>query len=306
MTDIDAVQLAFSESSLQTLNVVLGLIMFGVALDLRVEDFKQLAASPKAPVIGLVAQFLILPPMAWVLSRVLAPTPSIALGMILISACPGGNISNYMTWLAKGRTETSVGMTAVSTAAAIVMTPFNAAFWGTRSADTAALVQEFQLDGGQMFVTVLLLLGVPITVGMLLAHFLPRVAGALRGPFKAGSILFFFAFVAVAFSANFDHFLAWIGVVFFPVLVMNALAYLLGWGSGWATGLDEADRRAVAIEVGIQNTGLGLVLVFNFFSGLGGMAVICAWWGIWHILSGLALASYWNWRSQRAPVAVAA
>lgn len=291
---IDDVRLAFSPTSLQVLNVILGLIMFGVALDLHVEDFRRLLSKPKAPVVGLFAQFLLLPPLAWALSRVIAPSPSVALGMVLISACPGGNVSNFMTHLAGGRTETSVGMTAVSTAAAIVMTPLNIALYGGLSSDTSALLHQVALDPLQMFVTVLVLLGIPIVLGMGVAHWFPKVAAVLRKPFKVGSILFFAAFVLIAFKANWDQFLAWVGVVFFPVLVMNALAFLLGFLAATVLRLDEGDRRAVTIEVGIQNSGLGLVLIFNFFGGLGGMAIVAAWWGIWHILAGLTLAGLWS------------
>lgn len=298
MNEIDTVRLAFSESSLQALNVVLGFIMFGVALDLSVDDFKHLLRTPRAPAIGLLAQFLLLPALAWALSRWIAPAPSIALGMILVSACPGGNISNYITWLAKGRVETSVGMTAISTTGAVLMTPLNTVFWGNRSADTAALVHEFALDPVDMFLTVLLLLGIPIVVGMGVAHRWPGFAERVKKPFKIASIVFFLAFIGIAFQANWDHFLNWVGMVFFPVLIMNACAFLLGWGSGWLARLDGGDRRAVAVEVGIQNSGLGLILVFNFFEGLGGMAIVAAWWGIWHIIAGLSLAAFWSWRGE--------
>ncbi len=306
--NIDEVRLAFDANSLHVLNVILGLVMFGVALDLRLEDFQRLLARPKAPLVGLLCQFILLPPLAWLLSRVIAPGPSIALGMVLVSACPGGNMSNFMTHLSGGRTETSVGMTAVSTAAAVVMTPLNIALWGGMSADTAALVQSVALDPWEMFRMVLVLLGVPIFVGMATARWLPRLAAALRRPFKVGSVLFFAVFVLIAFGANFAHFLAWIAVVFLPVLAMNAMAFALGYGAGAVSGLDEGDRRAVTIEVGIQNSGLGLVLVFNFFDGMGGMAIVAAWWGIWHILAGLTLSWFWsrNPAIARAPTAASA
>lgn len=304
---IDQVQLAFDAASLTTLNVILGLIMFGVALDLRVQDFVDLARDPKAPALGLLTQFLLLPAVAFGLVQLLDPVPSLALGMILVSACPGGNISNFITHIGGGKTSVSVGMTAVSTLAAVLATPANFAFWGSRSPETAALLQELQLDPAEMLGTVAVLLGVPVVAGMGAARWLPGLARVLRKPFKVLSITFFVVFIFVAFGKNFDHFLAHIGTVFWPVLILNALALGLGYGLATAARLSVSERRAVSIEVGIQNSGLGLVLIFNFFGGLGGMAVIAAWWGIWHIIAGLSLAGIWallDRRSTRAaPVA---
>jgi len=297
---IDQLQLAFDARGLFVLNVVLGLVMFGVALDLRVDDFRQLARDPKAPLIGLASQFLLLPALTWLLAIRFAPTPSMALGMMLVAACPGGNVSNFITSVAGGRISVSVGMTAVSTLAAMVMTPLNLGFWGTRSELTAGLVRDFALDPVQLAGNLALLLVLPVTVGMVLNEHLPAVAARLRRPFKVGSLLFFAAFVLIAFQKNFDHFLVAIGAVFLPVALMNATALATGYGAAALARLPEADRRAVSIEVGIQNSGLGLVIVFTFFAGLGGMAVVAAWWGIWHILAGLSLAALWAWRDRRA------
>jgi len=296
---IDEVQLAFDSTSLMAMNVILGLIMFGVSLDLSVADFKELARRPVAPVVGLVAQFFVMPAIAYGLSRVIAPTPSIGLGMILVASCPGGNVSNFITHFANGRVTTSVGMTAVSTMAAVVMTPLNFVFWGSLSGDTAAIVTEVSLDPLSMLGTVGLLLGVPVLLGMSTAAHAPAIAARLRKPFQIASLLFFFAFIAFAFRANFDYFLRFIGIVFMPVLVMNAIALATGWSAARIFSLGPSDRRAVAIEVGIQNSGLGLILTFDFFDGLGGIAVVCAWWGMWHIIAGLAIAFVWR----RIPIA---
>ncbi|TVQ90439.1 MAG: bile acid:sodium symporter family protein [Deltaproteobacteria bacterium] len=311
MSGIDQVDLAFNPTTLWALNIILGLVLFGVALDLKIEHFWALIKNPRAPIVGLIAQFLILPAIAFALIQVLPVTPSMALGMLLVSACPGGNVSNFITHLAKGNTEVSVGMTLVSTVAAMVTTPLNLSFWGGMSPDTAALLQSIRLDPLDMVLTVGALLGIPLVVGMFIGHRMPTVARWLRKPFKIGSILFFIGFIALAFGANFDHFLSYIGAVFLPVLILNATALLLGWSSGWVARLPERDRRAVAIEVGIQNSGLGLVLVFNFFDGLGGMAIIAAWWGIWHLIAGLSLAAFWSLRGvpkegPQAPVEISA
>ncbi len=294
MERIDAIVLDFEPSTLITLNVILGLIMFGVALSLRISDFRFLLTRPRAPLVGLTAQFLLLPAATWGLTRILGLPPSVSLGMILVSSCPGGNISNFIAHITRANTALSISVTAVSTAAAVVMTPLNVTFWGTRSADTRALIEEFHLSPVEMFGNVMLLLGVPLVLGMWINHRFPTFAARLVKPFKVGSIVLFLLLIAVAFQANFGAFLAVIGVIFLPVAIHNALAWAVGYGAGLVARLPGDDVRAVSIEVAIQNSGLGLVLIFGFFGGLGGMAVIAAWWGIWHIIAGLTMASVWN------------
>jgi BASS family bile acid:Na+ symporter len=291
---VDTLALQFDAGSLQALNIALAIIMFGVALELRPGDFVRLAKDPKAPLIGMACQFLILPALACPLALWLAPTPSMALGMMLVAACPGGNVSNWLTQFARGRVEVSVGMTAISTLAAVVTTPFNLAFWGSRNAETAALLQDFSLSPSDMAGTVALLLVVPVALGMSVRQWLPKVAKRLKPIMTVLSLVFFVALIGLAFSANLDAFVAVIGDVFLPVAVLNALGLTLGYGAGRLLGLPEADRRALSIEVGIQNSGLGLVLIFGFFGGLGGMAVVAGWWGIWHLIAGLSVAMFWR------------
>ncbi len=306
MGDVDALRLTFEPSTLITLNVVLGLVMFGVALDLRVEDFRAVARQPRGAAIGLIAQFVILPAATYALTRLLDPLPSIALGMILVAACPGGNISNIITHLAGGNTALSIGMTALSTTAAVVMTPLNLTFWGSLDPDTAAILREVSLQPIDLLLTIFTILGVPLVLGMALAAKRPVLAAALRRPMKVLSVLFFITIVALALIANWDHFLAYVGVVMGIVAVHNATALGLGFGAARLVGLPARDARAVSIEVGIQNSGLGLTLIFTFFSGLGGMALVTAWWGVWHIVAGLTLAGAWSLLDRRAPATEAA
>lgn len=296
---LDQLQLAFDPAGLRLLNGILGLVMFGVALDLRVADFQNLLHAPRAPAVGLLCQFLILPALAFCLAMVVAPTPSMALGMILVAACPGGNVSNFITSVGGGRVSVSVGMTAASTLAAFVLTPLNLSFWGTRSDWTAPLVHQFALDPVELAGTLAVLMVLPVGLGMGVNTFAPRLAAVLRRPFQVGSLLFFLAFVAIAFQKNLGPFMVAIGFVFLPVLVLNATALALGYGAATIARLEVPDRRAVCIEVGIQNSGLGLVIIFSFFGGLGGMAVVAAWWGIWHIVAGLTLAGIWTWRDRK-------
>ena len=298
---VDQLVLNFDKGSLLTLNILIGLMMFGMALDLDVEDFRRLLRKPKPPAIGLGAQFILLPAFTFVLTLILRPEPSIALGMILVASCPGGNLSNIMTYLAGGNAPLSVGMTAVSTAAAIVMTPLNFAVWGSLNPDTAPILRQVSISPVDMFTTIVLILGIPLVLGMLAARWRPAIAEKVRRPFKVFSVIVFVGFVAVALLNNWENFLEFIGFVVFAVFLHNALAFTLGNIAGKVARLEPRDVRAVTIEVGLQNSALALVLVFNFFNGLGGMALIAAWWGIWHIIAGLALASYWSRRPLIAP-----
>jgi BASS family bile acid:Na+ symporter len=271
-------------------NAAIGLMMLGVALELKLEDFKRVIRSPKAPGIGLLAQFILLPAFTFVLILILKPQPSIALGMILVAACPGGNLSNLMTYLAKGNCAVSVSMTAISTLAAIVMTPLNLSLWGSLNPDTAQILKKVSLSPADVFFTVFIILGIPMAVGMTLARIFPNLSKKVRKPFKIFTLIFFVVIVFGALAANWKIFLQVIGLIVFAVLIHNALALNLGYWSSKLAGLPERDCRAVSIEVGIQNSALGLVLVFNFFSGLGGMAILVGWWGIWHIIAGLITA----------------
>jgi BASS family bile acid:Na+ symporter len=287
---IDQVRLNFNPQGLFIINAAIGLMMLGVALELKLEDFKRIMIAPKAPVIGLVAQFVLLPVFTFLLTLIIKPPPSVALGMILVAACPGGNLSNIMTYLARGNCAISVSMTAVSTLAAIIMTPLNLALWGSLNPHTAGILRKVSLSPLDVFVTVFIILGIPLCVGLLIARSFPALAAKVRRPFKIFSLIFFIGIVAAALAANWQYFINYIGLVFIAVLIHNALALNLGFWAGRVSGLTEEDTRAVSIEVGIQNSGLGLVLVFNFFGGLGGMAIVVAWWGIWHIIAGLIAA----------------
>jgi len=287
---IDQIRFNFSPSGLMVINAAIGLMMLGVSLDLKVEDFKRILVSPRAPGIGLAAQFILLPAFTFLLTLILRPHPSIALGMILVAACPGGNLSNIMTYLAKGNCAVSISMTAISTMAAIFMTPLNLSLWGSLNPETAEILRSVSLSPMDVFITVFVILGIPLLLGQVITRIFPGLADRVRRPFKIFALVFFILIICGALAANWNFFLAYIGMVMLGVFVHNALALNLGYWTGRMAGLNEPDARAVCIEVGIQNSALGLVLVFNFFDGLGGMAILVAWWGLWHIVAGLVTA----------------
>ncbi len=304
LSTVDQVRLNFNPRNLILVNIILGIIMFGVALDIKIEDFKSVLNKPKAPLIGLLGQFILLPAVTYLLTIWIKPIPSVALGMILVASCPGGNISNFITYLANGNVYLSITMTAISTAVAVFMTPFNLYFWGTLNPHTAPIYHAVHVNPWQMFITIVVILGIPLTLGILIAKKYPLFAERARKPFKIFGIIVFTAIIVFALKANWDLFPKYVGYIAVLVFIHNASALLVGYLAARGAGLDSKDARAVSIEVGIQNSALGLVIVFTFFQGLGGMAMITAWWGIWHIIAGLSVAAFWNLMDKRRGIIV--
>ena len=297
MTDI-AIQ--FDPSSLVLINLILALMMFGVSLDLRAEDFRRVLREPKAPAIGLLAQFLLLPALTCLATWALAIDPQLALGMLLVAACPGGSFSNIMTWMARGNVAVSVSMTAISSLAAGVLTPLNFALYAWLNPNTRPLLSEIAVDPLGLLLMVLMVLGVPLLLGMIIGRRFPLLTLRVEKPLRIFALLVMLTFVGLAFGRNWQQFLEYFHLFFWLVVAHNALALSCGYFSARLAGLPVADRRAVTLEVGIQNSALGLVIIFTFFPQASGMLLIAAFWGCWHLVSGLSLALLW---SRRAPAA---
>lgn len=304
---LDHVRLNFSPESLHMLNIALAFIMFGVALEIKLDHFKKILLHPKSAIIGALSQFVLLPFLTFLLVIALSKflSPTMALGMILVAACPGGNISNFISSLARANVALSVSLTAIATLLAIFLTPLNFAFWGKLAvnfyahSDSSALLRPIEIDAFQMYQTVFILLGIPLILGILINTRFPLFTLKIVRPIKRLSIIIFVAIVVMALANNFDHFLGAIEYVFLIVLLHNAIALGAGYLMGTVFKRLPADRKTISIETGIQNSGLALVLIFNpkIFPPemeLGGMAIIAAWWGIWHILAGLGIAGLWT------------
>jgi len=293
MLPIDEIRLNFNPASLAVLNGVLAFLMFGIALDTRIEDFKRVSRMPLAFAVGVGAQFVVLPAITYALTLLLGVGPSIALGMILVACCPPGNVSNILTHRAKGNVALSVSMTAVSNAIAIVAMPLNFAFWGGMHPTASGLLKTIALDPLQMVGHILLIIGLPFVLGLWCAHRFPQWTARFKKPMRILSFLALIGFIVGAIAGNWRYFLDYVGLVILAVAIHDALAFGTGWVCARAFGLSDYDRRALAIEVGIRNAGLGLVLIFSFFGGLGGMAVVAGVWGFWDIIAGMALAGWW-------------
>lgn len=293
MTSIDDIVLNFNPATLMLLNVVVGTIMLGVALDMRVDDFRLVVKAPKAVAIGLIAQFLVLPAVTTGIVVLLDPAPSIALGMILVASCPPGNLSNFLTHLARGNTALSVSMSALSTVGALVMTPLNLSIWASLHPPAKSLLRSIEMDPVEVTISIFILIGVPLAIGLTLVEKFPAIADRIRKPVQKISHVLVALFVVGALVAN-ASLLQHIGVVAVFVALQDALALGSGYASAWLAGLGEANRRAVTFEVGMRNAGVSLALAFNHFGGMGGVAVIAAWWGVWHLVSGFPLAMIWR------------
>jgi BASS family bile acid:Na+ symporter len=291
MTGIDGIALNFGGNSIYVLNAILAVVMFSIAIDLTPGDFRRLTRAPRALLVGLASQFILLPVLTFLLVLATRPMPSIALGLILVAACPGGNISNFIAHRAGGNSALSVSLTACATVAAIFITPLNIAFWGSLYPPTRALLRETAIDPVAVAITVGLMLIVPLILGIVLNVRRPDLTARLRKPLQWVSFGIFAGFIILAVAANWGFFVAFAGAVAGLVVVHNALAFGGGYAAATLAGLSEYDRRSITIETGIQNSGLGLVLIFGFFGGLGGMALVAAFWGVWHAVSGLAIAS---------------
>lgn len=299
MNQLDYVKLNFNQESVNMMNLAIAFIMFGVALSIRPGHFRSIFLNPKPVVVGAVSQYVILPALTYLLVLIIRPSTPVALGMILVSSCPGGNVSNLISSISKANITLSVSLTTITTIMSLIMTPFNFAFWGGLYAKHSPLLVPITIDPIEMFRTVFLILGVPVILGMFVGMKFPKFSKRMDKPIQTASVIFFIGFIVAALAGNFSIFLKYIHLIFLLVLVHNGLAFFSGYSLPKLLKVNERDCRTISIETGIQNSGLGLALIFNprIFPpelNLGGMAMVAAWWGIWHIVAGLILASYWR------------
>jgi BASS family bile acid:Na+ symporter len=312
LQQLDPIRINFSALGMHIINLVLCFVMFGVALGVKISHFKSLIKSPKLAITGLFSQLIALPLITFLLIFIFNKflTPTVCMGMILVASCPGGNISNFLTSYSRGNTELAVGLTATETLFAPLTTPFNFAFWGTLynkfiNSHADQLIQNtLIIDIGQVFETVFILLGIPLIIGILFTKKFPVISEKIKKPIQNLSLGIFVGMIVIMFMNNVDLFLKYIYFIFIIVLVHNAMGLIAGYSVASLTKLSDKNRRTLTIETGIHNSGLGLLLLFNpkiFPHNLeiGGMIFVVAWWGIWHLVSGLVIASYWHRREPK-------
>ena len=309
---LDAIDINMNRTGMDIINIVLAFVMFGVALGIKPSSFLDIFRKPKSMIVGVVCQIVLLPAFTFLLTITFKNwiSPMIALGMILVAACPGGNISNFITSFSRGNTELSVSLTAFNTAVCVFTTPLNFSFWGNlylNFAQKRMILPELNIPFWEIFKTIVILLGIPLLLGCLCSQYLPKLAKFLKKPMQYLSVVFFIAMIILVFGNNIDAFMKCIRYIFLIVLVHNLLALGIGFGAGTVFKVPHKDRRTLTIETGIQNSGLGLVLLFNpeifnpeIWADNGGMVVITAWWGVWHIISGLTLGWLWHARGKHS------
>lgn len=303
LESLSTLTINFGQGGMMIVNIILAFVMFGVALGIKTSTFKEVFQKPKSVIIGVLMQWIGLPLVTFLVALALNQwiTPMIALGMILVACCPGGNISNFISSLSKGNVELSVSMTAITTALAPIVTPLNFFAWGNLYAYIVSVKQdipELSIPFLPMLYQILLLLGLPIVLGIIFAKYHPNATKKITKPAQVLSILLFIGMVLVSFSQNWQIFLDNIIYVFFIVMLHNACALATGFVGAKLAKLPQKDCRSLTVEIGIQNSGLGLVLLFNpvifppeiWHQHYGGMLLVTAWWGIWHIVSGLTVA----------------
>lgn len=312
LLSLDTLNINLGSGEMVLVNFILAFVMFGVALSIRTSTFKSVFRKPKSVIAGLVLQWFGLPAITCLLTIVLNPviTPMVALGMILVASCPGGNISNFLSSLSKGNVELSVSLTAVTTLFASIITPLNFWFWGTHYCRFASIrndIPTLDIPFTEILSQIILILGFPIVLGLLFSHYFPNISKRIIKPTQILSILFFIGMVIVSLTqvlrgleSRWEVYAA-ILCALVIVAIHNFFALSTGFFGGKACKAPIKDCRTLAIEVGIQNSGLALALLFNpaIFSpeqwgSNGGMVIVAALWGIWHIVSGLTAAYFFR------------
>ncbi len=264
------------------INPLLGIVMFGMGLTLKPRDFRIVFSHPKDVVVGAVAQFTIMPLLAWLLAKTFGLSPELTVGVILVGTCPGGTSSNVMTYLSKGDVALSVGMTAVSTVLAPLMTPLLTYAYAGQTVD---------VDMAAMFLSIIQVVILPIALGFVINHFFARAAERAADFLPLVSTLAIVAIVGAVVGVNADRLMHCGMLVLGIVILHNVLGYALGYGAARLMKMDTTKCRAVSIEVGMQNSGLATSLATVHFAQYPLATVPGAVFSVWHNISGAVLAN---------------
>lgn len=292
----------YDPQGLQALNFALAAIVFSVALHLRATELRAVMTRPRVVAVGLAAQWLLLPVLTLALILLLRPDPAFAAGMMLIAACPGGSMSNFFVLLARGNALLSVGLTSFSTLACVLSTPLIFAA-GVALLPAATADGELTVPLTAMLSLLLWTVLLPLSAGIAVQRLLPALSDRLRAPSRWLAGLLLAGIIGIGFFSNAELLGDWrLAPMLGLVVLHNALALAGGYGLARLTRCPEAEARSIALETGIQNAGLGLVLIFNFYPESGAMMTLVASWGVWHLIAGALLARFWR----RRPPATAA
>lgn len=270
---------------------MLGIIMFGMGMTMTLADFKGVLQSPKAVCIGVIAQFVLMPSLAYLLCQLFQLPAEIAVGVILVGCCPGGTASNVITYMAKGNIALSVACTSVATLLAPILTP--SIFYLLAS-------QWLKIDATSMFVSILQVVLFPIILGLITRALFKQKVEQYIQVLPLVSVLAIVAIVAAIIAGSQAAILQSGALILAVVILHNGLGYLLGFWASRCFKLAYADCKAVSIEVGMQNSGLGVALAAVHFAASPITAVPSAIFSLWHNVSGPALATYWAAKTEKA------
>lgn len=300
---LDGIKLNWNPDTTIALNFAIAFIMFGVALGLKKENFIDLFKNPKSTLTGIISQFILLPLVTFLLVWFVKPLPGLALGMILVAACPGGNVSNFFSSIGRGNVALSISLTVAASLLAVILTPLNFEFWGGMLENTSVLMKKVNISFFQMVRLIFFTIALPLILGFSFKSKFPGITLKVIKPIKYISFLILIAIIVLAFASNYELFLEYYHYIIALVLVHNAIALAIGYYFSRIMKLSQEDRRSITIETGIQNSGLGLLIIFSVFNGQGGMALIAAWWGIWHIISGFIVSQFFAYTSIQPAIA---
>jgi BASS family bile acid:Na+ symporter len=276
------------------LSLVLATMVFAVALEVKGDDFRRVAQTPKAVICGLIPQFILLPVGTWLATLMLDLPPNVEVAMILVASCPGGSLSNVVTHYGRGNTALSVSVSAVASVIALFATPFNFSWMVASNPNTAQWLKVLAIDPSDIWLSLVLLLALPMSLGLVVASRLPALTARIQKPLSNFALFMLLAFIVAGLFKERQL----LNMALLPLLLIvvlhNACGLFFGWITSVAMGVSVRDRRAVMIEGGMQNAGLALGIIAVQFNSDLGMVTIASLWGIWHIVSGMTLATIWR------------
>ncbi len=281
------------------LSLVLATMVFSVALELRVDDFRRVAQAPRLVLIGQIPQFVLLPGATWAATLLLDLPPNVEAAMILVACCPGGSLSNVVTHHGRGNTALSVSISAVAALLALVLTPFNFTWMVSTNPATAGWLRQLDIDASDIWWSLLALLALPMALGLLCSHQAPALTARIRKPLGTFSLVALLLFIVAGLIKERQLLNAALLPQLLIVVLHNAGGLFLGWAAATAFRVAERDRRAIMIEGGMQNSGLALGIIAVQFNADLGMVIIASLWGMWHIVSGMTLATLWRRQDAR-------
>lgn len=283
------------------LSLVLATMVFAVALEVKPDDFRRVMQTPRAVLCGLIPQFILLPVGTWLATLALDLPPNIEVAMILVASCPGGSLSNVVTHFGRGNTALSVSISAAASLIALIATPFNFSWMVASNPNTASWLKVLAIDPSDIWISLVLLLALPMSLGLIVATRFPGFTAKIQKPLANFALFMLLAFIVAGLFKERQLLNFALLPLLLIVVLHNASGLFFGWITSIAMRVSERDRRAVMIEGGMQNAGLALGIIAVQFNSDLGMVTLASLWGIWHIVSGMTLATFWRRKDAKQP-----